>query len=98
MEILTTTLWAILGITPAILILILPISYCIDAIDWNGVKQIGKWSSIVAVSCGVGLLACYSGNRSQHVEYPANEWKLDYKVTTVNDQSDTTYILTKLYE
>lgn len=96
MEILTIILWAVLGATLTILVFILPFLYCIDVIGWDDVKQISKWSSIMAVSCGVGLLACYSGNRSQQVEYPASEWGLDYKVTTVNDQSDTTYILTKI--
>ena len=28
-------------------------------------------------------------------EYPASEYTLEYKITTIGEQSDTTYVLTK---
>lgn len=93
MEALIIILWALIGITFITLILILPVLYCIDAIDWNDVKQIGRWCIITAVFCEVGLHALYSIDKTPQIEYPASEWKLDYKITTINDQSDTTYIL-----
>lgn len=93
MEVLTIILWVLMGITLTTLILILPFSYCIDVVDWNEVKQIGRLGSITVVSCGVGLLTLYSVDKTPQREYHASEWKLDYKITMVNDQSDTTYIL-----
>lgn len=29
-------------------------------------------------------------------EYPLSEWRMDYKVTTMNEKSDTTLVLTKI--
>lgn len=31
-------------------------------------------------------------------EYPADEYVLEYKVTTIGEKSDTTYVLTKIKE
>lgn len=29
-------------------------------------------------------------------EYPLTEWRMDYKITTMNEKSDTTLVLTKI--
>lgn len=40
--------------------------------------------------------ALYTGPVSY--EYPTDEYTLEYKITTVGEKSDTTYVLTKIKE
>lgn len=62
--------------------------------------QIGQWSTILSVSFGCFLLAYLLVGLDPFVpdsyEFSNKEYKLDYKITTVNDQTDTTYVLTRI--
>lgn len=49
-----------------------------------------------------GLLTLFIGkdlktetNKYSSIEYPASEYKLEYKITTIGEKSDTTYVLTR---
>lgn len=46
------------------------------------------------------LLMIYDALSTEPVsyEYPTDEYVLEYKVTTVGEKSDTTYVLTKIKE
>lgn len=39
---------------------------------------------------------CSKENSIEQIEYPKSEYCLDYKVTTLGNQSDTTYVLTRI--
>lgn len=44
------------------------------------------------------IVACGIKKYYFETEYPSSEYRLNYKITTVNGQVDTTYVLTKIKE
>ena len=57
-------------------------------------------SSLLIAFATLMLLIIAWGIKKNHseIEYHSSEYRLDYKVTVINGQSDTTYVLTKIKE
>lgn len=54
-------------------------------------------TSVFAFVIGIVLWECSKELKKPKVkEYPLKEWRMDYKITTMNDKSDTTLVLTKI--
>lgn len=50
------------------------------------------------LSLSVGVILTLTTTIDKSKEYPKSEYTLEYKVTTIGEQSDTTYVLTKIKE
>ena len=54
-------------------------------------------TSVFACAIGIVLWECSKESKKPKVkEYPLTEWRMDYKITTMNEKSDTTLVLTKI--
>ena len=52
---------------------------------------------VFACVIGIMLWECSKESKKPKVkEYPLIEWRMDYKITTMNEKSDTTLVLTKI--
>ena len=53
--------------------------------------------SVFAFVIGIILWECSKEPKKPKIkEYPLTEWRMDYKITTMNEKSDTTLVLTKI--
>lgn len=68
--------------------------------DVNGAFEGGVICLIFCIALGIGFLitGTLSEKQSKSVikEFPLTEWKVNYKITTMNEKSDTTLVLTKI--
>ena len=62
----------------------------------DGEAAIGSVCSLMLFASVAGIIDITAPEESE--EYPASEYTLEYKVTTIGEQSDTTYVLTKIKE
>ena len=70
--------------------------------NWQ-LSEILHYISAVSLSISFAtlmLLIVVGGIKKYYfeTEYPSSEYRLNYKITTVNGQVDTTYVLTKIKE
>lgn len=54
-----------------------------------------SFCGIILVICGVYLMIKQFNSevKTEHYEYPADKYELRYKIITVDEKSDTTYVL-----
>jgi hypothetical protein len=45
---------------------------------------------------GIGIVKISKEASAAPRDFPASEYHLDYKITTIGEQADTTYVLTKI--
>lgn len=63
-----------------------------------------EFIGVLAVFSVIGCICSFAGiidildDSPEIYEYKASEYTLEYKITTVGEQSDTTYVLTKIKE
>lgn len=55
------------------------------------------WASIILAGVCFGISLDYFGtyNAQKKYEYPASEYRLSVKTTTIDNNTDTTYVITK---
>lgn len=62
--------------------------------------HIGQWSALLTILFGCYLLAYLFVVRDpfmpESYEFSNKSYNLDYKITTLNDQTDTTFVITKI--
>lgn len=66
-------------------------------IETDGFAILAIFSVFGLIFSFVGILGL-SSEKNKSYEYLATEYTLEYKVTTIGEQSDTTYVLTKIKE
>ena len=66
-------------------------------IETDGFAILAIFSVFGLICSFVGILDL-SSEKNKSYEYPATEYNLEYKITTIGEQSDTTYVLTKIKE
>lgn len=66
-------------------------------IDTDGEAGIAVLLAIVFFLSVAGLIDMLDDSPITH-EFPCADYSLEYKVTTVEEKSDTTYVLTKIKE
>ena len=62
----------------------------------DGVTVLAVISSSIFTISIIGIICI--GIPEEPKEYPATEYTLEYKITAIGEQSDTTYVLTKIKE
>ena len=62
----------------------------------DGEAAVSSMCSLMLFASVAGIIDITAPEESE--EYPASEYTLEYKVTTIGEQSDTTYVLTKIKE
>ena len=65
-------------------------------VDTDGEAAVSSMCSLMLFASVAGIIDITAPEESE--EYPASEYTLEYKVTTIGEQSDTTYVLTKIKE
>lgn len=61
-------------------------------IDPDGTAEIGALSTLVLIFSIIGI--CYGlSTKPVTYKFPANEYVLEYEITTIGEESDTTYVL-----
>lgn len=65
--------------------------------------HVAVWGIIAAISAVLTFVfgafeSFQMTNDEMNKEYPASEYTIQYKVTTIGEKSDTTYVLTKIKE
>ena len=87
--------WTLTGIS-LIVAFILLILHIYDIVDYptTGVSFI-----VFLILCLITICFTVQAEQSKKPkikEYPLTEWRMDYKITTMNEKSDTTLVLTKI--
>lgn len=55
------------------------------------------WSMVILGSLNFGLaFVQFIGHSNKPKQYPASEYRLSIKTTTINNQTDTIYVITKI--
>lgn len=54
------------------------------------------WASIILAGVCFGIALDYFGAYNEQKEYPAKEYRMSIKTTTMDNQTDTTYVITKI--
>lgn len=85
-------------------ILFLVLTFCCYAggfsIDYEKSLKNKILSCFLFVCAGLsfGLFFSYVGVFDKSKEFPVSEYTLEYKIITIGEKSDTTYVLTKIKE
>ena len=61
--------------------------------DPNGTAEIGALSTLVLIFSIVGICYELSTEKPVTYKYPASEYVLECEITTIGEESDTTYVL-----
>lgn len=68
-----------------------------SVLETDGIAIVTVISTLGLCSSIAGIYQCLSKEPVSY-EYPTNEYVLEYKITTIGEKSDTTYVLTKIKE
>lgn len=87
--------WTLTGISLGVTFILL-ILYNYDIVDYST----SGISFIVFLMLGI-IAICLTvqtekPKKPKVKEYPLKEWRMDYKIITMNDKTDTTLVLTKI--
>lgn len=85
--------WTLTGIV-FLATLILLLLYILDLID-SRVAEIGFIIVTILGLISTVVMIC-TNPKSRVEEYSLKEWRMDYRITTMNEKSDTTLVLTKI--
>lgn len=64
--------------------------------DKNLKNKIVIWASIILAGVCFGIAFNYFGAYNTQKEYPSKEYRMSIKTTTMDNQTDTTYVITKI--
>lgn len=64
--------------------------------DKNLKNKIVIWVSVILAGICFGIALDYFGAYNEQKEYPAKEYRMSIKTTTIDNKTDTTYVITKI--